>query len=127
VTPRALVLAAALLGATGVVLGAFGAHALTGLVRPERLVTFETAVRYQLVHAVALLAVAGLAERRPRYGLAGPAFVFGVVVFSGSLYALVATNVGMLGMITPIGGAAFVIGWCILAWEAWRDRRPGAP
>jgi uncharacterized membrane protein YgdD (TMEM256/DUF423 family) len=124
VTPRALVLAAAVLGATGVALGAFGAHALGGLVRPDRIVTFETAVRYQLVHAVVLLALGALTPHRPRMARAGVPFAAGVVVFSGSLYALVATNVGLLGMITPVGGALLVIGWLLLAWEAWNDRGP---
>jgi uncharacterized membrane protein YgdD (TMEM256/DUF423 family) len=122
VTPRALVLAAGILGATGVALGAFGAHALAGMVRPDRLVTFETAVHYQLVHAVALLALAGPTAHRPRYGRAGAAFAAGVAIFSGSLYALVATDAGMLGMVTPLGGALLLIGWGLLAWEAWQDR-----
>jgi uncharacterized membrane protein YgdD (TMEM256/DUF423 family) len=123
-TPRALVLAAALLGGTGVLLGAFGAHVLDGLVRPDRLATFDVAVRYHLIHAVVLLALGALAVRRPAVGRAGVFIVAGVIVFSGSLYALVASNVGLLGMMTPVGGALLVIGWGLIAWEAWQDRAP---
>jgi uncharacterized membrane protein YgdD (TMEM256/DUF423 family) len=120
VKPRAITVAAALLGATGVALGAFGAHALAGVVRAERLATFETAVRYHLVHAVALLAVAALAERRPRVATAAAPLVAGIVIFSGSLYALVLTDVGAFGMTAPVGGALLVAGWALVAWASWR-------
>jgi uncharacterized membrane protein YgdD (TMEM256/DUF423 family) len=120
VTPRSLAVAAALLGATGVALGAFGAHALADLLRPERLVTFETAVRYQLLHAVALLALATLAERRPRVARAGALMAAGTVVFSGSLYALVASDLGLFGMVAPVGGTLLVLGWLAAGLGAWR-------
>ncbi|CAN5723856.1 DUF423 domain-containing protein [soil metagenome] len=117
---RTLLIAAALLGATGVALGAFGAHALAEHVRPERLATFETAVRYQLVHAVALLALAGGSRDRPRLARAGAPLLAGVLVFSGSLYALVASDVGAFGAIAPVGGVLLVVGWCLIAWQAVR-------
>jgi uncharacterized membrane protein YgdD (TMEM256/DUF423 family) len=120
VTPRSLAVTAALLGATGVALGAFGTHVLGDVLRPERLVTFETAVRYQLLHAVALLALSVLAERRPRVGLAGALMAAGTVIFSGSLYALVASDLGLFGMVAPLGGALLVSGWLGAALGAWR-------
>jgi uncharacterized membrane protein YgdD (TMEM256/DUF423 family) len=120
VTPRSLAVTAALLGATGVALGAFGAHALADVLRPERLVTFETAVRYQLLHAVALLALATLAERRPRVARAGALMAAGTVVFSGSLYALVASDLGLFGMVAPVGGTLLVLGWLAAGLGAWR-------
>jgi uncharacterized membrane protein YgdD (TMEM256/DUF423 family) len=87
-------------------------------VTPERLAVFETAVRYQLVHALGILAAAGAAHvapgaRAPR--LAGGLFVVGVVLFSGSLYALVGTGVTAWGAVTPLGGLAFLAGWIALA------------
>jgi uncharacterized membrane protein YgdD (TMEM256/DUF423 family) len=102
--------------------GAFGAHSLTGVVTPERLVVWETAARYQMYHALGLLVVAYLAGQKT----AGPAritgwlFVAGTVLFSGSLYALTLTGVTILGAITPLGGLAFLVGWLILAWGVWR-------
>lgn len=103
--------------------GAFGAHSLTGMVTPERLVVWETAARYQMYHALGLLVVAYLAGQKS----AGPAritgwlFVAGTLLFSGSLYALTLTGVTILGAITPLGGLAFLAGWLILAWGVWRN------
>ena len=107
--------------------GAFGAHALRGLVAPERLVTFETGVRYGLVHGIALVALAALAAAHP--AIAGAArrvgwlWVAGVVVFTGSLTLLVLLDVPVFGAITPIGGVALIAGWALLAVAAWRARR----
>ena len=99
-------------GALGVLLGAFGAHGLRSVVAdPHLLEVWETAARYHLLHTLALCAVA-LHPARPR--VAGALFVAGIVIFSGSLYALVLTGVGVLGAITPIGGLAFVGGWLAL-------------
>lgn len=100
----------AVLGFLGVAAGAFGAHALRGSLPAERLEIFETAVRYQLVHALALV-MAGILEA----GRAGWAFFLGVVVFSGSLYLLVLTDRRWLGAVTPIGGLLFLAGWVLLA------------
>ncbi len=108
---------AAVLGFVGVLLGAFGAHALEGTVTPERLLTFETGVRYHLMHALALLAVAAFARSSPTraLALAGHLFALGTLVFSGSLYLLVLLDLGWMGAITPLGGVALLIGWMALA------------
>lgn len=117
---RILVLGA-LLGALAVALGAFGAHGLRSRVTPELLEVYETAVRYHFYHALALLAVGVWADRvgsaasPPGLGAAATAFLVGVVVFSGSLYALVLSGMRWLGAITPIGGIAFIVGWLLLA------------
>lgn len=106
----------------GVALGAFGAHALRGSVGASDLAVFETGVRYQLVHALALFAVAWASTRWPGAAVSagGWAFVVGIVVFSGSLYALVLSGARWWGAITPIGGLAFLAGWALLAWGALR-------
>jgi uncharacterized membrane protein YgdD (TMEM256/DUF423 family) len=109
-------------GFLGVALGAFGAHALKSRLDAELLVAFETGVRYQMVHALALLAVGWAHTRWPGSVLtpSGWLFVLGTVLFSGSLYALSLTGVRWLGAITPIGGLAFLAGWLCLAWAAWK-------
>jgi uncharacterized membrane protein YgdD (TMEM256/DUF423 family) len=108
-----------------VVAGAFGAHALRGSLSPEFAAIYETAVRYQLVHALALLVTAWAYVRWPgaAANAAGVLFAVGIVLFSGSLYLLVFTGVRGLGAITPVGGLAFVAGWGCLAWAAWRNAR----
>lgn len=107
---------AGVMGALGVGLGAFGAHGLRGTVTDPRLLeVWETAARYHLIHAVALLAVA--AHPRPP-ALAGWFFVAGIVIFSGSLYTMTLTGARWLGAITPIGGVALIIGWLMIAWSA---------
>ncbi|MCS6885220.1 MAG: DUF423 domain-containing protein [Acidobacteriota bacterium] len=101
--------------------GAFGAHGLKNRLSSEMLAVFETAVRYQMYHSLALLACATLCERRPDNGylaMAGWLFLFGITVFSGSLYGLSLTGVRWLGAITPIGGVAFLLGWALLALSA---------
>jgi len=112
----------AIAGALGVVLGAFGAHGLKARVGPELLEVWETAARYQLVHALALLATAWAAERwpGPPAAAAGWLFLVGIVIFSGSLYALVLSGVRAWGAVTPLGGVAFLVGWGLLAWTAFR-------
>jgi uncharacterized membrane protein YgdD (TMEM256/DUF423 family) len=115
----------AVFGLLGVALGAFGAHGLQGRLTPEDLGTFETAVRYQMYHSLALLLAANLSLRgfTGARALVGWAFSFGILVFSGSLYALVFTGERWLGAVTPIGGVAFLIGWGTLAWIFFRSRR----
>ena len=105
-----------------VALGAFGAHGLKGRLTPELLATFEVGVRYQMYHALALLAVAWACTRWPGTAVtaAGWLFVAGTLVFSGSLYALSLSGVRWLGAVTPIGGLALLGGWLCLAWAAWR-------
>lgn len=108
------------LGAAGmllsVALGAFGAHALKRHLSADMLVVFETGVRYQAYHSLALFAVAWLASRAPSRaaGAAGLCFAVGIALFSGSLYALSLTGMRRLGMITPLGGLLFIAGWTIL-------------
>ncbi|MDP2309364.1 MAG: DUF423 domain-containing protein [Pseudomonadota bacterium] len=103
---------AALLGATAVAAGAFGAHALESRVTPERLETWHTASSYHLVHAVALLALS-LAPVPRR--LTSLLFLCGILIFSGSLYMLVLLDLPILGAITPLGGICFIAGWLNLA------------
>ncbi len=108
---------AAVLGALAVAAGAFGTHALRGQLDPVRMELFETAARYQLLHA---LAAAFAADRAERAGVALPAagwFLAGITLFSGSLYGLALGGPRALGAITPIGGAACITGWVVLAWS----------
>lgn len=114
----------ALFAAMGVILGAFGAHALKAYLDAPSLATFETGVRYQMYHAFALLAVgiihAGSPNKRLR--LANVLFTIGIVLFSGSLYLLSfraasgSVGLGGLGILTPIGGVFFIAGWMALVW-----------
>jgi uncharacterized membrane protein YgdD (TMEM256/DUF423 family) len=117
-TARLLLQLAGLFGALGVAIGAFGAHALHDtLVRAGRLDTFETAVRYQFYHALALLAVGTLWAARPELralGTSGALWAGGIVVFSGSLYALCFTGITKLGAVAPIGGLLLLGGWVSL-------------
>src|SRR5512136_2703091 len=100
----------AVLGALGGAAGAFGAHGLKARLSPEMLAVFETGVRYHLIHALALLAVAWATTRWESAFIraAGWVFVVGVLLFSGSLYAMCLTGLRALGAITPIGGVAFI-------------------
>ena len=107
-------------GFRGVAGGAFGAHALRGRVDAELLPVFETAARYQMYHALALLAVS-LGSARAAGGVwtaAGWLFTAGIVVFSGSLYLMTFTGHRWLGAVTPIGGVCFLAGWVALALAA---------
>jgi uncharacterized membrane protein YgdD (TMEM256/DUF423 family) len=112
------------LSALGVAAGAFGAHGLRARVNPEMLAVFETGVRYHLIHALALLAVAWASTRWASVAIrvAGWLFVAGILVFSGSLYLLTLTGIRAFGAITPFGGVAFMAGWFLLAWGAWKGR-----
>lgn len=109
-------------GFLGVVLGAFGAHALRQRLSPEMLQVWHVGVEYQFYHALALLALGVLVLLRPAPGqtLAGIGFALGILLFSGSLYALSLSGVRVLGAITPIGGLLFLLGWIGLVWSVWR-------
>ena len=114
---RTFLLIGSILGFLGVVFGAFGAHALRSRLSAEMLAVFETAVRYQMYHTFAVLIVAAAIGRIGDAAwlvLAGWFFVAGILLFSGSLYALAFTGVGMLGAVTPVGGLLFLIGWACL-------------
>jgi uncharacterized membrane protein YgdD (TMEM256/DUF423 family) len=102
--------------------GAFGSHALRTRLSPDLLATFEIGVRYEMYHALGLVAVAWAAARWPGGAVtaAGWLFVAGTVLFSGSLYALALSGVRVLGAVTPFGGLAFLAGWALLAWAALR-------
>lgn len=107
----------AFLALTAVMAGAFGAHALRSLVSDRGLDVFQTAVAYQMSHAIALVLVAllsGLDLSRRLLGLAAGFFLAGIVLFSGSLYTLVLTDMRWVGPITPLGGLCFMIGWALL-------------
>jgi uncharacterized membrane protein YgdD (TMEM256/DUF423 family) len=112
-------------GFVGVAAGAFGAHGLKARLTPELLAVFDTAARYQMLHALALLAVAWAISRWPgRAAVAsGWCFVAGTLIFSGSLYLMALTGVRGLGAITPVGGVLFLCGWLLLALAAWRGGR----
>lgn len=122
---RFFVVIGSLAALLGVAAGAFGAHALRARLTPDMLAVFETGVRYQLVHALALLAVAWACTRWPGRATAAAGWLFtaGIVVFSGSLYLLALTGIRSFGAVTPVGGLAFMLGWACLAWSAWRAGR----
>jgi len=115
---RVFAAAGALSALISVAAGAFGAHALRQRISPELIAAFETGARYQMYHALALLATAWAWTRWPgtAVGLAGWLFLAGTVLFSGSLYVLALTDTRWLGAVTPLGGIALLAGWCSLAW-----------
>jgi len=109
----------------GVAAGAFGAHALKQRLAPDLLAVFETGVRYQMYHALGLLAVALASDRWPgmNFNPAGWLFLIGIILFSGSLYALCLTGMRALGAITPLGGLSFLAAWTLLAWEVLKGQK----
>jgi uncharacterized membrane protein YgdD (TMEM256/DUF423 family) len=122
-TARLALTLAALLMAVAVALGAFGAHALRSRVVPDLQAVWQTAVTYHAWHALGLLGVGLYWLHRPDATLAGWSawlFVAGIVLFSGSLYALVLTGTRAIGAITPVGGAALIAGWLVLGWAVWK-------
>ena len=114
---RTFALAGALSAFMAVAAGAFGAHALRARLPPDLLAVFETGARYQMYHALALLAVAWASNHWPGTPLraAGWLFIGGTLLFSGSLYLLAVTGARWLGAITPLGGLLFLAGWAALA------------
>jgi uncharacterized membrane protein YgdD (TMEM256/DUF423 family) len=108
----------AVLAALAVLLGAFAAHGMKERFDAHALATFDTGVRYHCWHALALVLCGALAAHGQRVAGAAVAFTAGIVLFSGSLYALVFFDLRWLGMVTPAGGIAFVAGWLLLAWRA---------
>lgn len=117
----------AIAGGLAVALGAFAAHGMKGHFSAESLVTFETAVRYQMFHALALCLCGTLGAHGRRTSGAATAFGLGILLFSGSLYALVWLDQRWLGAVTPFGGVAFLIGWALLAWRGPAATDPGRP
>lgn len=112
----------ALLAMVSVAAGAFASHALKSRLSPDMMSIFELAARYQMYHAIALLACAFAWTRwpGPAVGLAGGLFFIGTLLFCGSLYVLSLTGIRWLGAVTPFGGAAWLAGWLSLAWAALR-------
>ena len=119
---RVFIVCGALSAFIAVAAGAFGAHALRARLGPELLAVFETAARYQMYHALALIAVAWAISRwgTPQLRAAGWLFLAGTILFSGSLYLLALTGVRGLGAVTPFGGLCFRAGWLLLAFGVWR-------
>lgn len=112
-----------MLGGISVIFGAFASHALQDRLSAKSLAIWHTGTTYQMYHALALMLVALLVSRFPNSTLltvAGYAFIAGIFIFSGSLYALTLTGIKWLGAITPLGGMAFIIGWLCLALASWR-------
>jgi uncharacterized membrane protein YgdD (TMEM256/DUF423 family) len=131
VKDRHILFVGGVLGGLGVALGAFGAHWLEGAIKQwglepveelKRLNTWEVAVRYQMYHALALLALGALATRLPERSKVWSArlFIVGTCVFSGCLYVLVLSGVKVLGAVVPLGGSCLIGGWLVLAIAALR-------
>jgi uncharacterized membrane protein YgdD (TMEM256/DUF423 family) len=122
---RVFVAAGSIAGFLGVAFGAFGAHALKTQLTPDALATFEIGMRYQMYHALALIAAAWVCTKWPGAWAraSGWLFIAGIVVFSGSLYVLALTGARWLGAVTPIGGLAFLAGWGCLATAAVRGTK----
>lgn len=117
---RLFLSAGAFFAGLGVMFGAFGAHALEGRVTSARVEAFETGARYQMYHALGLLAVAWISSAWPSWQItwSGYLFIAGILIFSGSLYILVLTDTPWLGAVTPLGGLSFIAGWILLLWAA---------
>lgn len=122
-TQKAILLIASVLGGLTVAIGAFGAHALAPILQASgRTDTFETAVKYQMYHTLALLAVGLLLFRieQPALQVAAWCFFLGILIFSGSLYTLCVTGITWLGAITPIGGTLMIVGWGALFYAIFK-------
>lgn len=120
---QTLIAVGCLLAALAVAAGAFGAHMLKSILDPPMLAVFETAARYQMYHALGIIA-AGLAGRlfdRPQVARAGWCFAAGVLLFCGSLYGVSLLGIRWLGAVTPVGGLAFIAGWSLFGWSIWRE------
>ena len=121
---KIILLTASAFGALSVMIGAFGAHALRATLEAQgRLETFETAVKYQFYHTLALLAIGLLMYKisDKLLGYAGYSMIGGVLIFSGSLYILCLSGIRWLGAITPIGGVLIIVGWALLFWAVARS------
>lgn len=120
-----LLMCGAFMSFLGVAAGAFGAHGLRPILSEPMMAVFETGVRYHLVHGLAIL-IAGLSAYilgLPAFVRAGWSFFVGILIFSGSLYVLALSGIRTLGILTPFGGLAFLIGWGLLAWGFWSAKQ----
>ncbi|HET9844702.1 MAG TPA: DUF423 domain-containing protein [Nitrospira sp.] len=124
-TSRRFFVLGAFFAGTAVAAGAFGAHLLKPVLDAPMLAVFETAARYQMYHALGLCLVSSADGRYPNLNgtAVGWLFTMGILLFSGSLYALSLMGIPWLGALTPLGGAAFLIGWILLAWGVLRSDR----
>ncbi|EAR62763.1 DUF423 domain-containing protein [Neptuniibacter caesariensis] len=120
-----LLLIASVFGFCAVAIGAFGAHAVKGQIEPALYVVYQTGVEYHFYHAIALLMLAFAPEQLDRVLLkrAAMGFVLGILLFSGSLYLMALTGMRSLGMVTPVGGVAFLCGWALLGYAALASNR----
>ncbi len=121
---RLTIAASAVLMLLGVLFGAFGAHALKTRLAPEMLAAYQTGVQYHLIHALGLMVVGLLCNLQPDSNLFKSAAVLmfsGVLLFSGSLYALAISGVSVLGVITPLGGLCFLLAWGLVIWQMLRS------
>ncbi|WP_455370677.1 DUF423 domain-containing protein [Petrachloros mirabilis] len=114
-----------ILAGSAVAAGAFGAHSLKGVLDPAMLTVFETAVRYHMNHALGLCIVSLTMERYPDQRLAAVGWLFltGIILFSGSLYTLSLSGIRWFGVLTPLGGSAWIGGWGLFAWKLWNARQ----
>lgn len=123
-SPKAAIIIGSMLGFLSVATGAFGAHAWKSfLTETNRLATFETAVQYQMYHALAIIltGILGFILPKTDFSLVTLLFLLGILIFSGSLYLLCASGIRWLGAITPLGGTAFLAAWLLLAWKLFRQ------
>ena len=123
-SPKAAIIIGSILGFLSVATGAFGAHAWKSfLTETNRLATFETAVQYQMYHALAIIltGILGFILPKTDFSLVTLLFLVGILIFSGSLYLLCASGIRWLGAITPLGGTAFLAAWLLLAWKLFRQ------
>jgi len=121
--PKTFLLLGMILMAAGVAMGAFGAHALKAkLTESGRVDSYETGIRYMLIHSLALILIGILMDRYPQLGVAGVLLVIGILFFSGSLLTLSLTNAGYWGAVAPIGGTALIIGWLYAAWVVYSNQ-----
>lgn len=123
-TPRVLIALGGLLAALGVAAGAIGAHLLEGRLEPRQFAAYQSAVRYQTIHAVGLVLVGLMVSVRADWplSLAGWAFLAGVLLFSGGIYLWLATGAKLWVVPVPFGGVAFILGWLAVALAGWRYR-----
>jgi len=123
-TSQTLIAIGSLSAALAVAAGAFGAHMLKAALDPPMLAVFETAARYQMYHALGIIAagLAGQVFACPQAARAGWCFAAGTLLFCGSLFGVSLLGIRWLGAITPVGGLAFIAGWSLLGWSVWRGK-----
>ena len=119
---KSFIILGSVLTGIAIIIGAFGAHAIKTKVLPEDLAIFETGIKYHFYHSLGLIIIGILGFHYPNEVVqsSGKLFILGILIFSGSLYLLVLTNIRWLGAITPIGGFCFIMGWFILAYNIYK-------